>query len=54
MADLADGEDSDLFLAKTIRSMEEKMNDIVIQEDVVDEEVDAGDDVGPGNVYDTV
>ncbi|XP_056268571.1 testis-expressed protein 9 isoform X2 [Pseudoliparis swirei] len=48
VADLADGEDSDLFLAKTIRSMEEKMNDIVIQEDVVDEEVDAGDDVGPG------
>ncbi|KAM9366748.1 testis-expressed protein 9 isoform 1-T1 [Symphorus nematophorus] len=46
MDDLAAVEDSaDVFVAKTIRSMEEKMNDIVTNEDAVD---DAGDTVGSG------
>ncbi|XP_034419391.1 testis-expressed protein 9 isoform X2 [Cyclopterus lumpus] len=49
VADLADVEDSeDFFLAKTIRSMEEKMNDTVTQEDVVDDEANAGDNVCSG------
>ena len=52
--DLAAVEDSaDLFLAKTIRSMEEKMNDAAILEDLVDDDhvVNAEDNVGSGNVY---
>lgn len=53
MEDLAAVEDSaDLFLAKTIRSMEEKMNDTAIHEDLVDDDhvVNAEDNVGSGNV----
>ncbi|XP_035507981.1 testis-expressed protein 9 isoform X2 [Morone saxatilis] len=42
-------EDStDFFLAKTIRSMEEKMNDTVTHESVVDDVSYAGDNVGSG------
>ncbi|XP_037308272.2 testis-expressed protein 9 isoform X2 [Pungitius pungitius] len=50
VADLTAEEDADdCFLAKTIRSMEEKMNDsIVVHEDVVDYENNAGDDVASG------
>ncbi|XP_068432294.1 testis-expressed protein 9 [Clinocottus analis] len=49
VADLADVEDSEnVFLAKTIRSMEMKMNNTVIQEHFVDDEANAGDDVGSG------
>lgn len=49
--DLAAVEDSaDFFLAKTIRSMEDKMNDTVPQENVVDDVCNAGDNVGSGNV----
>ncbi|KAL6113133.1 tex9 [Pungitius sinensis] len=49
-ADLTAVEDADdCFLAKTIRSMEEKMNDsVVVHEDVVDYENNAGDDVASG------
>lgn len=43
-------EDSaDFFLAKTIRSMEEKMNDTVTHENAEDDH-DAGNDVGSGNL----
>lgn len=50
--DLAAVEDSaDFFLAKTIQSMEEKMNDTVTHENVVDDVSNAGDNVGSGNVY---
>lgn len=50
-ADLGAVEDSaDFFLAKTIASMEEKMNDTVIHESVEDDH-DAGDNVGSGNLY---
>lgn len=46
MEDADDG-----FLANTIRSMEEKMIDsVVVHEDVVDCETNAGDDVASGNV----
>ncbi|XP_031701825.1 LOW QUALITY PROTEIN: testis-expressed protein 9 [Anarrhichthys ocellatus] len=49
VADLAAAEDSeDFFVAKTIRSMEEKMNDSAIHDNVVDDEANAGDNVGSG------
>ncbi|KAM6950372.1 testis-expressed protein 9 isoform 1-T1 [Lycodopsis pacificus] len=49
VADLAAVEDSeDFFVAKTIRSIEEKMNDSAIHDNVVDDEANAGDDVGSG------
>ncbi|KAM8894140.1 testis-expressed protein 9 isoform 2-T2 [Spinachia spinachia] len=39
----------DVFLAKTIRSMEEKMNDsVVVHDDVADYETNAGEDVASG------
>ncbi|XP_074474496.1 testis-expressed protein 9 isoform X1 [Sebastes fasciatus] len=40
------GDSADGFLAKTIRSMEEKMNDTVIHENVVEDVADADDNVG--------
>ncbi|KAF3832611.1 hypothetical protein F7725_026276, partial [Dissostichus mawsoni] len=47
--DLVAGEDSaDSFLANTIRSMEEKMNDIMIHESVMDDFDTAGENVGSG------
>ncbi|KAJ4947248.1 hypothetical protein JOQ06_009286 [Pogonophryne albipinna] len=47
--DLVAGEDSaDFFLANTIRSMEEKMNDIMIHESVMDDIDTAGETVGSG------
>ncbi|XP_031170263.1 testis-expressed protein 9 [Sander lucioperca] len=47
--DLAAVADSaDCFLAKSIRSMEEKMNDTMIHENVVDDVANAGDNVGSG------
>ncbi|KAK1891250.1 Testis-expressed protein 9 [Dissostichus eleginoides] len=47
--DLVAGEDSaDSFLANTIRSMEEKMNDIMINESVMDDFDTAGENVGSG------
>nr|XP_046242244.1 testis-expressed protein 9 [Scatophagus argus] len=39
---------ADIFLAKTIRSVEEKMNDAVTHENVVDDVPNNGDDVGSG------
>lgn len=52
MDDLVAGEDSaDSFLANTIRSMEEKMNDIMIHESVMDDFDTAGENVGSGNVH---
>lgn len=51
MDDLAAVDDSaDFFLAKTIRSMEEKMDDTVAHENVGEDLCDAGDNVGSGNV----
>lgn len=48
--DLGAVEDSaDFFLAKTIASMEEKMNDTVIHDNFEDDR-DAGDNVGSGKV----
>ncbi|XP_008299627.1 testis-expressed protein 9 isoform X2 [Stegastes partitus] len=45
--DFAAAEDSvDFFLAKTIQNMEEKMKDVVIHEDVVDDVTNTGADVG--------
>lgn len=45
-------EDSaNLFLAKTIHSMEEKMNNAVVHENAVDEIPNFGDNVGSGNAY---
>lgn len=41
---------ANLFLAKTIQSMEEKMNSSVVHESVVDEIPDPGDNLGSGNV----
>lgn len=50
--DLAAEEDAaDSFLAKTIRSMEMKMDDTVTHENVVDDLSNAGDNVGSGNFY---
>ncbi|XP_059215192.1 testis-expressed protein 9 isoform X2 [Centropristis striata] len=47
--DLAAVEDSaDFFLAKTIRGVEEKMNDSLSHEDVGDDAADAGDNIGAG------
>ncbi|XP_033967919.1 testis-expressed protein 9 isoform X1 [Pseudochaenichthys georgianus] len=47
--DLVAGEDSaDSFLANTIRSMEEKMNNIMIHESVMDDFDTAGENVGSG------
>ncbi len=49
--DSAAVEDSaDLFLAKTIRSMEEKMSDDVVHDGVVDDVLNTADNVGSGNV----
>ncbi|KAE8297072.1 Testis-expressed protein 9 Testis-specifically expressed protein 1 [Larimichthys crocea] len=49
MDDLAAVDDSaDFFLAKTIRSMEEKMDDTVAHENVGEDLCDAGDNVGSG------
>ncbi|KAK9542737.1 hypothetical protein VZT92_000573 [Zoarces viviparus] len=49
VADLAAvGDSEDVFVAKTIRSMEEKMNDSAIHDNVVDDEANAGDNVGSG------
>ncbi|XP_068587222.1 testis-expressed protein 9 [Cebidichthys violaceus] len=42
------GDSEDFFVAKTIRSMEEKMNDSVIHDNVVDDEANAGDNEGSG------
>ncbi|CAK6954863.1 testis-expressed protein 9 isoform X2 [Scomber scombrus] len=41
-------ETDDSFLAKTIRSMEEKMNDPVLHENAVDDVSNAGDTIGSG------
>ncbi|XP_067446235.1 testis-expressed protein 9 isoform X1 [Thunnus thynnus] len=47
--DLTAVEDSaDFFLAKTIRSMEEQMNDADLHDNVVDDVSNAGDNVGSG------
>ncbi|XP_044204497.1 testis-expressed protein 9 [Thunnus albacares] len=47
--DLTAVEDSaDFFLAKTIRSMEEQMNDVDLHDNVVDDVSNAGDNVGSG------
>ncbi|XP_029315748.1 testis-expressed protein 9 [Cottoperca gobio] len=47
--DLAAGEDSaDFFLAKTIRSMEEKMNVTMTHENIVDDVDTTGDNAGSG------
>eukprot|EP00064_Thunnus_orientalis_P010295 superscaffoldBa00001384_g10321 len=49
--DLTAVEDSaDFFLAKTIRSMEEQMNDADLHDNVVDDVSNAGDNVGSGNL----
>lgn len=49
MDDLTAVEDSaDFFLAKTIRSMEEQMNDADLHDNVVDDVSNAGDNVGSG------
>lgn len=49
--DFAAVEDSaDLFLAKTIRSLEEKMNDAATHENVVDDLSNAGENVGSGTL----
>lgn len=48
---LAAAEDSgDFFLAKTIHSMEEKMNNTATHENVTDDVSNAEDNVGSGNV----
>lgn len=52
MNDLAAVEESaDCFLAKTIRSMEKKMNDTVTHENVVDDVSNSGDYIETGNFY---
>ena len=54
MDELAAIDDSaDLFLAKTIQSMEEKMNDAVTHDNVVDDHdvYNTGDNVGSGNFF---